>query len=196
MKPDKKQNNLKYSLTIAIFFISLITIAASAEYYMGRSFFGPDGRFGLWEGNINSVENSQRLFDPYSFTHFSHGLAFFAIIWFAASKLPAERRFLIAAALEASWEILENSSFIIERYRAETASLGYFGDSILNSAGDVISMSIGFWFAHKLPAKVSVATFITIEILLLLLIKDNLIINVIMLVWPLKFIKEWQLSTP
>lgn len=196
MKPDKKQNDLKYSLMIAIFFVSIIIIAASAEYYMGRSFFGPDGRFGLWESNILSVENSQRLFDPYSFTHFSHGLIFFAIVWFAASKLPAERRFLIAAALEASWEILENSSFIIERYRAETASLGYFGDSILNSAGDVISMSIGFWFAHKLPAKVSVATFITIEILLLLLIKDNLIINVVMLVWPLKFIKEWQLSTP
>jgi len=180
-------------LTVAVF-IFIIAAAVCAEYYMGRSFFGPDGRFGLWEGNINSVENSQRLFDPYSFTHFSHGLAFFVIIWFAARKLPVERRFLIAAALEAAWEMLENSSFIIERYRAETASLGYFGDSILNSAGDILCMSIGFWFANKLPAKVSALTFIIIEILLLLTIKDNLILNVIMLVWPLKFIKEWQLS--
>ncbi len=181
---------------LAVLFIAIAALAASAEYYMGRSFFGPDGRFGLWESNINSVENSQRLFDPYSFTHFSHGLVFFAIIWFAARKLSVERRFLIAAALEASWEVLENSSFIIERYRAETASLGYFGDSILNSAGDLISMSIGFWFAHKMSVKMSVFTFILLEILLLLFIKDNLIINVIMLVWPLKFIKQWQLSTP
>jgi len=196
MKPNKNRYNLRASLMTATIFIVFIAVAAAAEHYMGRTFFGPDARFGFWEGNINSVENLQRLFDPYSFTHFSHGLAFFAIIWFAARKLPAERRFLIAAALEASWEILENSSFIIERYRAETASLGYFGDSILNSAGDIFSMSIGFWFAHKMPVKISVFTFIVLEILLLLFIKDNLILNVIMLVWPLKFIKEWQLSTP
>ncbi|HNY10308.1 MAG TPA: DUF2585 family protein [Candidatus Wallbacteria bacterium] len=179
-----------------IFFILIVIITAAAEYYMGRSLFGPDGHFGFWEGNIASAENSQRLADPYSFTHFSHGLIFFAIIWFGARNMPVEQRFLIAAALEASWEILENSSFIIERYRAATVSLGYFGDSILNSTGDILAMSIGFWFAHKFSAKVSVTTFFIIEILLLLLIKDNLFLNVAMLIWPLKFIKEWQLSLP
>ncbi len=181
-------------ILIAAGFLAIILLTAFAEHHMGRSLFGPDGRFGLWEGAVNSVKNSQRLIDPYSFTHFSHGLIFYAVIWFFARKLPAGYRFLAAAALEASWEILENSSLIIERYRAATVSLGYFGDSILNSAGDILSMAAGFWCASKLPPKASIAAFIMLEILLLITIKDNLALNVIMLVYPLQFIKNWQLS--
>lgn len=174
----------------------MIALAAAAETYMGRAAFGPDGRFGLWESDINSRENSQRLADPYSFTHFSHGLIFFALAWLVAHGLPVEKRFLMAVALESAWEIAENSPFMIERYRAATISLGYFGDSVVNSAGDILSMALGFVFAAAVPVRVSVAAFIFLELALLFAIRDNLVLNVVMLVYPLQAIKNWQIPLP
>jgi hypothetical protein len=161
---------------------------------MGQTFLGPDGRFGFWEGNIWSAANSQRFADPYSFSHVGHGLVFFGLLWAAARKLPLRSRFLVAALLEAGWEILENSPIIIQRYRESTIAQGYSGDSVLNSLSDLLMMSLGFALAAKAKPWQSLAVFLAMEIGCLFWIRDNLILNVLMLICPIEGIKAWQVS--
>ncbi|MSR05665.1 MAG: DUF2585 family protein [Gemmatimonadetes bacterium] len=165
---------------------------ATVEFSMGRSWLGPDGVFGLWEGDIWSSEQSQRFADPYSFSHVIHGFLFYGILWLAARKLPVRYRLIAAVVLEGAWEVLENSPIIINRYRAVTISLGYVGDSILNSLSDVFMMSLGFLLARRLKLWVSVAGIIATELVLLWLVRDNLTLNIIMLVYPIEAIKNWQ----
>ncbi len=161
---------------------------------MGQPLLGPDGRFGIWEGNIWSPANSQRFADPYSFSHVCHGMVFFAILWVAARKLSLRARYLVAALAEAGWEILENSPFIINRYREATLAQGYSGDSVLNSESDLLMMSLGFLLAAKAKPWHSLALFLAMEIGCLLWVRDNLTLNVIMLISPLQGIKAWQLA--
>lgn len=162
------------------------------EYFMGRSVFGPDGRFGWWDGNIYSSENSQRLFDAYSLTHIIHGFIFYFLLWLVARVLPVKYRLLAAVLLEGAWEILENSPFIINRYRSQTVSLGYTGDSILNSLSDIVMMSAGFLIAWRVKVWQSVLAIVAIELALLWWVRDNLTINIIMLIHPIEAIKNWQ----
>jgi hypothetical protein len=169
-------------------------LLALVEWAMGRTFLGPDGRFGLWEGDIWSAHNSQRLADPYAFSHIGHGILFFAGLWVVARKLPLERRLLLALLLEAGWEILENSPIIINRYRQATVALGYEGDSILNSLSDLGMMSLGFLFAAQVRPWASVAALAAMEIGCLLWVRDNLTLNIVMLVCPIAAIKAWQLA--
>jgi Protein of unknown function (DUF2585) len=183
----------RYKWIIGVF-IALLVLTAGVELWMGRSLLGPDGKFGLWEGNIWSSENSQRLADPYSFSHIVHGIVFYAMLWLVARKLPVRHRLLIALALEAGWEMLENSPLIINRYREATISLGYVGDSVLNSLSDVLMMTIGFLFASRVPARVSVAAVILMEIGCALWVRDNLTLNIIMLIHPFDAIKHWQMA--
>jgi hypothetical protein len=175
-------------------FIAVLVLTAGVELWMGRSLLGPDGKFGLWDGNIWSSENSQRLVDPYSFSHIVHGMLFYAALWLVARKLPLRHRLLIALALEAGWEMLENSPLIINRYREATISLGYVGDSVLNSLSDVLMMTIGFLFASRGPARLSVAAVILMEIGCALWVRDNLTLNIIMLIHPFDAIKHWQMA--
>jgi hypothetical protein len=168
-------------------------VAASVEYWMGRRPWGVSGIPGLWSGDVWSSHNSQFLFDPYSLTHLTHGILLFVVLAFAF-KLPMRLRFLIAVALESSWEVLENSSWIIDRYRAETVSLNYYGDSIVNSMGDILACMAGFYLASRLPSRVTIAAVIAIELLLLLWTHDNLTLNVIMLIHPSQAIRAWQLA--
>src|SRR5262245_42194452 len=128
---------------------ALLALAAGTELWLGRSLLGPDGVFGWWEGDIWSSENSQRFADPYSFSHIIHGILFYGLLRFCLRWLPVGSRLLIAVAVEAFWEILENSPLIIDRYRAVTISLGYVGDSVLNSMSDVLMMVLGFLFAYR-----------------------------------------------
>ena len=172
----------------------VLVVTGSIELLMGRSPLGPDGKFGLWDGNIWSSECSQRLADPYSFSHIGHGILFFGLLWLVARKLPIRYRFLIALVLEASWELLENSPLIINRYRAVTISLGYVGDSVLNSLSDILMMTIGFLFAFRVPWRVSVAGVIIMEIGCALWVRDNLTLNIIMLIHPVDAIKHWQIA--
>jgi hypothetical protein len=159
---------------------------------MGRALLGPDGRFGLWEGNIWSAECSQRLADPYSFSHFVHGILFFAVLWLAMRRLPVRHRFLLAVLVEAGWELLENSPLIINRYREATIALGYVGDSVLNSLSDIGTMALGFLFALRARPWASVAVVVAMEVGCALWVRDNLSLNVIMLVHPVDAIKAWQ----
>jgi len=179
---------------IILIILSTLVLTGGIELAMGRSLFGPDGKFGLWEGNIWSSENSQRFADPYSFSHLIHGMLFYAGLWLVARRLPLRFRLLIAMAFEVGWEILENSPFIINRYRETTISLGYVGDSVLNSMSDILMMMFGFLFAWRTKPWITVIVIITLEVGCALWIRDNLTLNIIMLIHPIEAIKHWQLA--
>jgi hypothetical protein len=183
----------RYKWIIGVF-IAVLVLTAGVELWMGRSLLGPDGKFGLWDGNIWSSENSQRLADAYSFSHIARGILFYAVLWLVARKLPVRHRLLIALALEAGLEMLESSPLIINRYREATISLGYVGDSVLNSLSDVLMMTLGFLFAFRVPARVSVAAVIIMEVGCALWVRDNLTLNIIMLIHPFDAIKHWQMA--
>src|SRR5205085_5450761 len=134
-----------------------MTVAAGVEFSIGRRPWGISGIPGLWSGSIWSEHNSQYFLDAYTFTHVLHGVMFYALLSIAFRNLPVISRLVIATGLEAGWEVLENTSFIIERYRAETISLNYFGDSIVNSMGDILACIAGFTLACRLPIRVTVA---------------------------------------
>jgi len=171
----------------------LMLIAAVTEYSMGRKPWGISGTPGLWSRDIWSSHNSQFVFDPYTFTHISHGVLFYAILSVAGKRLPVGARLVAAVALESGWEILENSNLIIERYRAQTISLNYYGDSILNSMADIVACVFGFTLASRLPKRVTIIGVVLFEIVLALSIRDNLALNIIMLLNPSPTIRLWQL---
>jgi Protein of unknown function (DUF2585) len=177
----------------------LITLyAAVILFAMKRPPICPCGTVKLWWGAVNSPENSQHIADWYTFSHIIHGLIFYAFAHLLWRRLNVFEGVLtrwalpIAIALEASWEFLENSPMIIDRYRAVTVSFGYTGDSIINSMADIGWMTLGFLIASKIPAKASIATAIAFELFTLAMIRDNLTLNVLMLVSPVDAVKTWQ----
>ena len=172
--------------------ILVCAIVAYIELSGGRSPLGPDGMFGWWDGNIWGAENSQRVADAYSFSHIIHGMLFYGFLWLVARKVPAKYRFVMALAMEACWELLENSHFIIDRYRAATISQGYVGDSVLNSVSDVLMVALGFLISRFSKFWVSVVLIILMELGCLFWVRDNLTLNIIMLVHPVQAIKVWQ----
>jgi hypothetical protein len=177
------------------FVVALIVgVAASVELAMGRLAICECGYVKLWHGIVQSSENSQHITDWYTFTHVIHGIAFYALLWLAARRLPPGIRFVIAVLLEASWEVVENTPFIIDRYRAATVSLNYYGDTVVNSLSDIAAMMAGFWMAWKWPPWASAALVVTIEIALAIVIRDNLTLNILMLIHPFDAIKRWQMG--
>ncbi len=180
------------------FIISGIIVAATIGILllMGRNAICTCGYVKLWHGIVNSSGDSQHIFDWYSLTHFLHGLGFYLLLFLvekiSKKKIPILTKMIIAVALACGWEILENSDPIINHYRAETFSLNYYGDSIINSVGDIISMGLGFLLAYKKPVWMSIVAFIIIELFLLWAIRDNLTINIIMLIHPIEALKLWQ----
>ena len=168
--------------------------AAAIELWMGRLPFGPDGRMGFWEGNIWSSEQSQRFADPYTLSHTIHGMLFYAILWLAARRAPVRRRFIGALVLEGAWEILENSPIIINRYREATIALGYAGDSVFNSVSDVFVAGLGFLFAWRVRPWVTVTVILAMEVGTALWVRDNLTLNIVMLLHPIDAIKDWQMA--
>jgi hypothetical protein len=179
---------------VLLAFLAVFALTGGIELWMGRSLLGPDGKFGWWEGNIWSSENSQRLADPYSFSHLVHGMLFYAALWLMARRLPVRHRLLLALLVEAAWEILENSPLIINRYREATISLGYVGDSVMNSLSDILMMTLGFLFAWRCKPWVTIAAIIVMEAGCAWWVRDNLTLNIIMLIHPVEAIKHWQLA--
>jgi hypothetical protein len=152
----------------------------------------------LWEvfdlgGQVCSAENSQQLFDPYSFTHVLHGFMFFWLIAWLARRLRPVWQLSLAIAVEALWEVFENTNFIIERYRSETAALGYNGDTVVNSFGDILCCLVGFMIARRLGLRRSLIVFAAFELVLIVWIRDSLLLEILMLVFPVDAIKAWQI---
>ncbi|MFZ2484569.1 MAG: DUF2585 family protein [Minisyncoccia bacterium] len=181
----------KYKVAI-IGLISVMLITGAIEYSTGRSLLGPDGMFGWWDGNIWGSENSQRVADAYSFSHIIHGMGFYAFLWLVARRVPVKYRFVMALVMEALWELLENSPIIIDRYRAATIAQGYVGDSVLNSVSDVVMAGIGFVITKYSKIWVTVALIIAMEVGCLFWIRDNLTLNIVMLIHPIESLKTWQ----
>jgi hypothetical protein len=169
-----------------------ILVTAAIELWMGRPPICTCGTVRLWTGAVHGAENSQQIADWYSLSHMIHGFLFYGLGWLVLRRNPPGDRLLAAILIEASWELLENSPIIIERYRHETAALGYSGDSILNSVSDICFMLIGFALARRLPVWATVALAIGFELLALAVIRDNLTLNVLMLIAPSDAIKAWQ----
>ena len=175
-------------------FVAVVILTGCIELAMGRPLLAPDGTFGLWESSIWSSKCSQRLLDPYSLSHVAHGMLFYGALWLVVRRLPVRQRLLAAVLLEAAWELMENSPFIINRYRQATIGLGYEGDSVLNSLSDVIMMSFGFLFAWRFRPWVTLLTLIAMELGCAWWIRDNLTLNIIMLLHPVEAIKAWQMN--
>jgi hypothetical protein len=190
---EQSSSKPKYPPLISAFAATILMIVGlRAE---GRIWWCKLGDYSIYVNEAwNSSHTSQHLLDPYTFTHVLHGVLFFWLTGLIFSRVSGAWRFFIAVSAEAAWEILENSSYIIEKYRADTASFDYLGDSIFNSVGDVLSCALGFWIAYKLGWWKSLIFFLAVELVLLLWIHDGLLINILMLIHPIEAIKQWQLS--
>jgi hypothetical protein len=172
--------------------ILLVLAAAAILLAMGRHPICTCDAVDLWVGARDSPRTSQMLSDWYSFSHIVHGLLFYAALWLVARRVPVQWRFLAALLVEAAWEIVENTPLVIDRYREATAALGYSGDSVLNSLSDIAMMAVGFLAARKLPVWASLALLVVLELIPLFVIRDNLALNVWMLLWPDKAVAAWQ----
>ena len=179
------RRGIAYSLCIA-------ALAAAVLLWMGREPICACGTIKLWHGETMSSENSQHIADWYSPSHLLHGLVFYAFFWLILRRASIGTRLTLATLIEVVWEVAENTDTIIDRYREATIALDYYGDSVLNSISDTAFMWLGFLLAARLPVWASIALFLAAELLVGFIIRDGLILNVIMLLAPQDWIREWQ----
>jgi hypothetical protein len=179
----------RYSLAAAVALVLVFAGLLVLENRPGWCKYG----LGFWSAAWTHC-TSQHFLDPYSFSHVLHGVIFYWALYPFRSRFELNWRLVAAIAIEIGWELIENSPWVIERYRQQTASLDYAGDSIINSIGDVLSTIIGFYLASRVSWKAAVVVFVVLELWMLYAARDNLTLNVLMLFWPLESIKQWQLQ--
>lgn len=170
----------------------VLVVTAFALRLEGRLWICACGTIKLWVGNTCTSDNSQHILDPFSFTHVLHGVAFFWIIAWLGARLRSSWQVVLAIAVEGAWEIFENTNFVINRYRTATAALGYTGDTVVNSIGDILCCLAGFLIARRLGFGRSLILFLLIELVLMVWIKDSLLLQILMLITPVEAIKNWQ----
>jgi Protein of unknown function (DUF2585) len=175
-------------LTIAV----MVLCATAYLRWQGRVWWCQQGDPWPTSINVNSPHNSQHFFDPYSLSHMLHGFLFFALLWLVRVRLDTRWRLVAATAIEVAWEVLENSPIIINRYRSATISIGYEGDAVLNSLGDIVSFVIGYFIASRLKLWQGIGLFLLIDLAMLVVMRDNLATNVLMLLWPIDAVRRWQ----
>lgn len=185
--PTTSRNTLWLGVAFGLLLAQIVIL-----HFMGRIPICECGYIKLFEPGANTPGNSQHLADWYTPSHIIHGFLFYGLGWLLFRKQPLFARLSLGVLVEAAWELAENSPMVIDRYRTATMALGYTGDSILNSGMDTIFMALGFFFAARMPVRVTVALAIAFELLTLFVIRDNLTLNVLMLVWPVEAIKVWQ----
>ena len=171
---------------------ALVAAAAITLWSMGQVPICKCGYVKPWHGIVASSENSQHLSDWYTFSHIIHGFGFYGLLWLFARRAPVGLRLVVAVALEASWEIFENTDFVINRYREVTISRDYYGDSVINSVMDIVWMMLGFMAASRLPVGVIVALTLVMELVVAYWIRDNLTLNILMLIYPIEAVRRWQ----
>ncbi|MFN2598083.1 MAG: DUF2585 family protein [Pyrinomonadaceae bacterium] len=172
--------------------LACVAAAAVELRVQGRLWACSCGRVLVWTGDAWGSETSQQLFDPYTFTHLLHGFAFCGLLALAAPRVSIRWRFCLAVLIESAWEIVENTDFVISRYREATAAFGYTGDTVVNSVGDIVACGVGFWAARRLGWRRTLVVFFVVELVLLVWIRDSLLLNVVMLVHKSDAIRAWQ----
>ena len=195
-KNDSQTSNLRGKFLPYVLILAVVAAAIFALHFEGRIWWCKwDTPLYLWSSDAWGTHNSQHLFDPYSFTHVLHGLGFYGLLHLIfRRKISFAWLLFITVFLESAWEILENSNAVIERYRAATISLEYFGDSVTNSFGDIVCCLTGFFIARKIAIWQSFALFALTEIVLMLWIHDSLLVNILMLIYPIEAVKNWQMG--
>ncbi len=178
---------------LAAWTVGVVVATAVILRLMGQPLWCKCGEWSPWSWDIWSSHNSQHLIDPYTFTHVVHGLILCRLVYWLPRSVTDGIRYLAAVVLEAGWEILENSPLIIERYREATISQDYFGDSVWNSVGDILACVVGYGIALRLRTVKSLLFIAATELILVITIRDCLILNILMLVWPIEAITLWQL---
>jgi hypothetical protein len=185
MSPPERRRLLGASLAVVV-------VAGAIERSLGRLWWCKCGSWVPWSWDVWSTHNSQHVIDWYSFSHVQHGLLFYALFRIVLGKRAAGARAFAAVVVETAWEVLENSPIIIDRYRAVTASLDYYGDSVINSMADIGSCMFGYWLATKLPAWMSITLLVVLEVVMVICIRDSLLLNILMLTFPSDAIRAWQ----
>jgi hypothetical protein len=179
----------------ALALIALLAFTVYFLYSQGRFWICTCGYVKLWAGDIwSNTDNSQHIFDPYTFSHIQHGFLFYWLVTWALPRLRVAWRLVAALTIEAGWEMFENSSMMIRRYNEMTISKEYTGDTIINSLSDLAMCGLGFWVAHLLGFRITLVLFIAIEVVMILWIRDSMLLNIIMLLFPIDALRDWQMG--